>query len=282
MKRPYISIACLCILLVTTLFSSRNALADSGNPYGAIAYSMARSTPYFAFADSKVAAEADALNNCYQAGANDCNVALWGQNAFLAISIDFSWADMSNRPWGTGWGDTQAEAEQYARQECESHGGHEQTCLISSQSTANANTNSANGGSGWGAMSTKIGKAIAWANSSDANQSMFYGNCEKFVEYAYGIYGGTADGGYISAQQAFNNLPHSTGQSPDLGALVFFKYFNQADQQDDGHVGIYLGDGQFISALQTNPVVQIRDLQTWSTAEPYEGWADPPSGWQGR
>jgi hypothetical protein len=281
MKRSYISAACLCMLIAATFLLSRSVFADSGNSYGAIAYSMAQSTPYFAFADGKVAAEADALNDCYQGGADDCNVGLWGQNAFLSIAIDFSWSDMSNRPWGTGWGDTQVEAEQHAKQGCVANNGHEQTCLVSTKNTANADTNSANGGSGWGAMSVKVGKAIAWARSQMSNPSQNWsGWCEKFVEYAYGIYGGTADGGYTSAQDAYNHLHTSTNLSPNIGALVWFK--PEAENQNAGHVGIYLSDGMFISATEGNQVVQFSSLAKWNTHAPYEGWGDTPSKWSGR
>lgn len=124
---------------------------------------------------------------------------------------------------------------------------------------------------------TKAANAIAWAESPQANDPKYNGLCEVFVENAYGT-----QYRFASAQKAFDGLPHSTDWSPDIGALVFFQYFNPTDQQWDGHVGIYLGGGQFISALQSSPVVQIKSLQAWSASYPYEGWANVPSDWPGR
>jgi len=277
--RAILTLICLFTIVVAILAATGQTFAaprSTSGSYGSIAYSMAQSTPFFAFADSKVTAEANALNACYNAGATDCNVPVWVENGYLSIAIDFSWSNVADRPWGTGWGSTQANAEQYAKEGCVAHNGNAQTCLLSTQSTNPQD--SADGGFGWGALSAKIGKAIAWAFSlTPAEQGKYYGNCEVFVENAYGT-----QYKFLTAQKAFDNLSHSTNWSPDIGALVFFKYFNPTDQRWDGHVGIYLGDGEFISALQSHTIVQIKSLQEWNSSYPYEGWADAPSDWPGR
>jgi hypothetical protein len=129
--------------------------------------------------------------------------------------------------------------------------------------------------------SAKANNAITWARSLlNTSPPQYYGFCEVFVENAYGNYGGTSTGGYLTAQDAFNVLHTSTSWSPDIGALVWFT--PETENQMAGHVGIYIGNGQFISAIEGSPVVQINTLQEWSTHAPYEGWADAPSDWPGR
>jgi Domain of unknown function (DUF4189)/NlpC/P60 family len=273
MKR-FVGAACLlCMLLTVTLFTSRSAFAASSDSasYGAIAYSMANSTPYFAFADTKAAAEADALSACYQAGASDCNVPIWVQNGYLSIAIDFSWSNPSDRPWGTGWGPTPADAEQYAKEGCVSHNGNAQTCLVSTQSITPQS--SASGGSGWGALSSKTGKAIAWG-FQQLGSGQWNGQCEVFVENSFGTQYQAPD-----AQTAFNRYHTSTDWNPNIGSLVFFVPNN--GNGNNGHVGLYVGDGQFISATYSG--VKLEDMSAWSSnVATYEGWGDAPSSWPGR
>ena len=118
---------------------------------------------------------------------------------------------------------------------------------------------------------TKAANAIAWANSQLGSQN-WNGLCEVFVENAYGT-----QYQYKTAQDAFNALHTSTDSSPDIGALVWF--VPNTGNGNAGHVGIYLGQGQFISATYNG--VQIHDMTSWSNnVASYEGWGDAP--WPGR
>jgi hypothetical protein len=121
---------------------------------------------------------------------------------------------------------------------------------------------------------SKSTTAIAWAMTELGNQG-WNGRCEVFVENAYGT-----QYKFLTAQKAADNLHPTTATTPPVGALVFFKYFNPTDNAWDGHVGIYIGNNQFISA--TNSGVQIKDLTAWSSVYPYEGWAAAPSTWPGK
>ncbi len=119
----------------------------------------------------------------------------------------------------------------------------------------------------------KSAHAIAWANSKIGSSS-WNGWCEVFIENAWGT-----QYRYATAQAAFNALHTSTNWSPDIGALVWFA--PNAGNGYAGHVGIYIGSGQFISATYRG--VQINSLATWSaTVAPYEGWGDAPVSWPGR
>ena len=82
-----------------------------------------------------------------------------------------------------------------------------------------------------------------------------------------------------TAQDAYNALNTSSDWSPDIGALVWFTPNN--GNGNAGHVGIYLGNGQFISATYNG--VQTNDMTSWSTnVAPYEGWGNAPSNWPDR
>ena len=72
-------------------------------------------------------------------------------------------------------------------------------------------------------------------------------------------------------------IPQLTGHLDRL--LVWF--VPNAGNKSAGHVGIYIGNGQFISA--TDNGVQIYDLTYWnSNIASYEGWGDAPANWPGR
>jgi len=113
-------------------------------------------------------------------------------------------------------------------------------------------------------------EAIAWAEAQLGSQNWdFY--CQRFVENAYG----TSDR-YLTAQDAYYALHTSNSWTPDIGALVWFA--PNAGNQWDGHVGIYIGDGNFISA--TSNGVAIDSLAYWNQViAPYEGWGNPPPWW---
>jgi cell wall-associated NlpC family hydrolase len=79
--------------------------------------------------------------------------------------------------------------------------------------------------------------------------------------------------------QSIHNVGFCCYRNPDIGALVWFAPNDR--NGNAGHVGIYLGNGQFISA--TDHGVQINDIASWSNiVASYKGWGDAPSGWPGR
>ena len=129
-------------------------------------------------------------------------------------------------------------------------------------------------------VTDKAAHAIAWAESQITHPSQNWnGLCERFVEYAFGNYGGTGTGGFLTAQDAYNALPHSTKGYPDIGALVWFA--PNPGNGENGHVGIYIGGNQFVSATYNG--VQNNGMTRWSNnVAPYEGWGDAPANWPGR
>jgi hypothetical protein len=96
--------------------------------YGAIAYSVSLKQSFFSMSDTQEGAEEGAWNRCVEAGKqagaqfkDDCQSAVWVANGYMSIAIDFSSSDPNT--WGTGWGATQAEAENAAMQSCQANGG---------------------------------------------------------------------------------------------------------------------------------------------------------------
>lgn len=117
--------------------------------------------------------------------------------------------------------------------------------------------------------------AIAWA-MLQIGSTTWNGRCEVFVEQAYN----DTTEHFTTAQAAYTALHTSTSWSPDIGALVWFA--PNAGNQQDGHVGIYIGQGLFISATETSGGVQIESMSSWSSnVAPYEGWGDAPASWPG-
>ncbi len=139
--------------------------------------------------------------------------------------------------------------------------------------TVTYNGVSSSGQSQFTVVSDKVAHAIDWAESQLGSQN-WNGLCEKFVENAYGT-----SGQYPTAQDAYNKLHTSTNWSPNIGALVWFA--PNASNGNAGHIGIYIGQNQFISATYNG--VQINDMTSWSNnIAPYEGWGNAPSSWPGR
>lgn len=126
----------------------------------------------------------------------------------------------------------------------------------------------------------KQATAALWAVQQIGSQA-WNEMCQLFVEQTYGT-----DKRFLTAKAASNDLIPRFGQSgadnlknAPLGALVYFS----ADPTNgyDGHAGIYVGNGQMVSATPSG--VQKTDiLGDPYYGQRYVGWAAPPPEWQGR
>jgi hypothetical protein len=140
----------------------------------------------------------------------------------------------------------------------------------SSQSSSSSQSNSFVQSNSYVQPNGNASNAIAWAMNQLGSQNWDF-HCELFVENAYGT-----SGRYLTAQDSYYALHISSSWSPDIGALVWFA--PNAGNQWDGHVGIYIGQGNFISA--TTVGVEIHSLTYWNEyVAPYEGWGNAPSSW---
>jgi hypothetical protein len=115
--------------------------------------------------------------------------------------------------------------------------------------------------------------AAAWALNQIGSQD-YYNLCQRFVEQAYGT-----GGQYRSAGAAGNALNWGADpNSADVGDLVFFK--PDASNGGAGHVGIYLGNGEMVSATNKG-ITRDNFLSNSYWKNLFVGFGDPPEQWKG-
>lgn len=120
--------------------------------------------------------------------------------------------------------------------------------------------------------------AVQWALKQQGRTDYYFW-CLRFVANAFGA----QYAGYNTAQIAANALGTrdrglSAARAP-YGALVFFRYVGR-DGVSYGHVGISLGDGRMVHAVETVRVDHIDSSTYWRSN--YLGWAWAPGHWPGR
>lgn len=120
---------------------------------------------------------------------------------------------------------------------------------------------------GMGADATGTQGAIDWALAQQP-RSDYYWWCLKFVAHAFG----SAAAGY-NDPVAMMRARGVNGGEPPVGSLVLF---GAVERNPYGHVGIYLGGGQMIHAVQTVRVSPV------SSGRNYRGWQPAPGWWPGR
>lgn len=123
--------------------------------------------------------------------------------------------------------------------------------------------------------------AIDWALEKVGNRE-WSNYCLRFVANAFRQQGPEPEGEWHSAWEASQNLAlcEQDHIGAPRGALIFF---GQTEKNQNGHVGIYLGNGKLLHAYGS---VRIDDLDEVKTLEngyligPYIGWAYPPEKWR--
>ena len=126
------------------------------------------------------------------------------------------------------------------------------------------------------AVSSKGQKAVAWAKSMIGRQD-WNNLCERFVEEAYGTKGAFPDA-KDAARQLVTHKGSSSLRTAPPGALLYFT----ADQTNEGHghAGIYLGNGEMISARPDG--VKVERVDTPYNRERFLGWGPAPTKFPGR
>jgi len=134
----------------------------------------------------------------------------------------------------------------------------------------------------------RLQQAAAWARQQMSGRRLWIEGgetlCGTFVENAYGV-----SGIYPSAYDMYRALGRSGDpsrrtlaglQHAPVGSIVFFA--PNARNGYSGHVGVYVGNGQFVGVGSGGHVRQY-SVQWWSgSISPFVGWAYPPSNWPGR
>ncbi len=133
----------------------------------------------------------------------------------------------------------------------------------------------------------RLQQAVVWAKQQMYGRKLWIEDgdtlCGKFVENAFGVSGlyPTAYDMYRALGQSSDASRHTLAglQRAPAGAIVFFA--PNARNGYSGHVGLYVGGGQFIGIGSGGHVRQY-GVQWWSGAmAKFIGWAYPPPNWPG-
>ncbi len=133
----------------------------------------------------------------------------------------------------------------------------------------------------------RLQRAASWAAQQVGGRRLWIEGgdtlCGTFVENAYGVTGiyASANAMYRALGSAGDPSRHTlTGlQRAPVGAIVFFA--PNARNGYEGHVGIYVGNGQFVG-VGSGGHIRRYSVQWWSgSLARYIGWAYPPANWPG-
>lgn len=121
-------------------------------------------------------------------------------------------------------------------------------------------------------------RAIEWALAQQGRTD-YNGWCLRFVAHAFG-----QTTSFKTATIGANALGPRDGRKSSLlapiGSLVWFHWVDPRDGVNYGHVGISLGDGRMVNALDTVRIEQIEGSKYWRSR--YRGWTPAPASWPGR
>ena len=137
MRRLYILIAAVLVAstLLALTMSSAGAKSGVSKRYGAMVASPSLIGSWSGYGDSKKGAKHDALLKCQQNGphfsgfADDCRPAVWVYNGWVALAYEKTKEKpYKNLAWGSGWGETKADAKYQARKSC--RGAARENCVV--------------------------------------------------------------------------------------------------------------------------------------------------------
>ena len=127
MRHLYILMAAVLVAssLVALTMSSAGANSGVTKRYGALVASPSLIGSWSGYGDSKKRAKHDALLKCRQNAprfsgfAHDCTPAVWVYNGWVAVAYEKTKEKpYKNLAWGSGWGETKADAKYQARRSC--------------------------------------------------------------------------------------------------------------------------------------------------------------------
>src|SRR5215218_8258275 len=127
MRRLYILMA--AVLVASTLaaltMSSAGAKSEVTKRYGAMVASPSLIGSWSGYGNGKKRAKHDALLKCrenaprFTGFAHDCKPAVWVYNGFMAVAYEKTKEKPYKKlAWGSGWGESKADAEDQARGSC--------------------------------------------------------------------------------------------------------------------------------------------------------------------
>src|SRR3978361_1615468 len=143
------------------------------------------------------------------------------------------------------------------------------------------------GGASQSAADPRLEEAVTWVGQQVGGPKVWIDGgvtlCDMFVENAFGVTAQypTAYDMYLALGKPADAAQHTLTslQSAPAGVIVFFD--RNTGNLQDGHVGIYVGNGQFIGVVTGGGVKQY-GVQWWNdNASRFLGWAYPRTDWPG-
>ncbi len=133
----------------------------------------------------------------------------------------------------------------------------------------------------------RLSQAVNWATQQMAVPRLWLEDgvtlCDKFVENAFGVTAQypTAYDMYLALGKAGDPVRQTLPglQQAPVGAIVFFD--RNTGNWNDGHVGIFVGNDQFVSVV-TGGRIKQHSVQSWNDhVSHFLGWAYPRADWPG-
>ncbi len=143
------------------------------------------------------------------------------------------------------------------------------------------------GGAAQSAADPRLQEAVTWATQQVGGPKVWIDGgvtlCDMFVENAYGVTAQypTAYDMYLALGKPADPAQHALAslQSAPAGAIVFFD--RNAGNFQDGHVGVFVGNDQFVGVV-TGGAVKQHSVQWWNDhVSHFLGWAYPRADWPG-
>ena len=137
MRRLYILMAAVLVASTLLALTMSSAAANSAmtKRYGAMVASPSLIASWSGYGTSKKGAKHEALLKCRQNGprfrgfAHDCRPAVWVYNGFVAVAYEKTKEKPYKKlAWGSGWGETKADAKYQARSSC--RGAAKERCVV--------------------------------------------------------------------------------------------------------------------------------------------------------
>lgn len=130
-----------------------------------------------------------------------------------------------------------------------------------------------------GFPSLTVERAITWAEAQRGSKAYSGWNL-RFVTHAFGESIIPAATAAIAANQFGPRERNRPVAAAPTGSLLWFEWGDPHLGSDTGHVGISLGDGRMISALDSVRIDRVDGSRYWTSR--YLGWSPAPSLWPGR
>src|SRR5215203_2755664 len=137
MGRLYILMAAVVVASTLLALTMSSAGAKSGvtKRYGTLVASPSLIGSWSGYGTSKKGAKHNALLKCRQNGprfrgfAHDCRPAVWVYNGFMAVAYEKTKEKPYKKlAWGSGWGESKADAELQARRSCRA--AAQESCVV--------------------------------------------------------------------------------------------------------------------------------------------------------